>query len=108
MADWNKGLDSGRDHAELESVEEAPTVVELPAAEADPAPEPEAEKSLLKKEISFRRTPKELKQSKAAKLPKQPKQPKAEGSGLKKEISFSFKRQPKAAQPAEAKPKQER
>jgi len=50
---------------------------------------PEEKTSLLKKEISFRRKPKQ---------PKEPKQPKAKGSGLKREISFQ--RKPKAEQQA--------
>src|SRR5262245_15072513 len=49
--------------------------------------EPEEKTSLLKKEISFRRKPKQ---------PKAPKEPKAKGSGLKREISF--RRKPKAEQ----------
>jgi type IV pilus assembly protein PilM len=65
--------------------------------------EPEADAveektSLLKKEISFRRKPKQPKQA------KEPKQPKAKGSGLKREISF--RRKPKAEkQPSEPKQK---
>jgi type IV pilus assembly protein PilM len=66
-------------------------------------PEPQADDveektSLLKKEISFRRKPKQPKQA------KEPKQPKAKGSGLKREISF--RRKPKAEkQPSEPKQK---
>jgi type IV pilus assembly protein PilM len=66
-------------------------------------PEPQADAveektSLLKKEISFRRKPKQPKQA------KEPKQPKAKGSGLKREISF--RRKPKAEkQPSEPKQK---
>ena len=55
------------------------------------AVEPEEKTSLLKKEISFRRKP------------KQPKQPKAKGAGLKREISF--RRKPKAEKQA-SKPKE--
>jgi type IV pilus assembly protein PilM len=69
-----------------------------------PKPEPEldAEKtSLLKKEISFRRKPKEPKQPKAAKAPKDPK-PKS--AGLKKEISLPFGRKKKEPVEAVAKP----
>jgi type IV pilus assembly protein PilM len=65
-----------------------------------PKPEPEldAEKtSLLKKEISFRRKPKEPKQPEAAKSPKEPK-PKS--AGLKKEITLPFGRKNK--EPVEA------
>ena len=50
---------------------------------------PEEKTSLLKKEISFRRKPKQ---------PKQPKQSKAKGSGVKREISF--RRKPKAEKQA--------
>ena len=136
MVDRNEDVNLDGEQDEPESVEEAPTVGESPAPVADrapvlevdavaaveatpePEPEPEPDKSLLKKEISFRRKPKEPKAAKEpkAKTPKAPKEPKAkkpkaEGSGLKKEISFSFKRKPKAEQPAEAaapKPKKER
>jgi hypothetical protein len=69
-----------------------------------PKPEPEldAEKtSLLKKEISFRRKPKEPKQPKAAKAPKEPK-PKS--AGLKKEISLPFGRKKKEPVDAVAEP----
>ena len=61
------------------------------------AVEPEEKTSLLKKEISFRRKPKQPKQ------PRQPKQPKAKGAGLKREISF--RRKPKAEKQA-SKPKE--
>ena len=57
--------------------------------------EPEEKTSLLKKEISFRRKPK---QPKVPKQPKEAKQPKAKGSGLKREISF--RRRPKAEKQA--------
>jgi type IV pilus assembly protein PilM len=69
-----------------------------------PKPEPEldAEKpSLLKKEISFRRKPKEPKQPKAAKARKEPK-PKS--AGLKKEISLPFGRKKKEPVEAVAEP----
>jgi type IV pilus assembly protein PilM len=83
-----------------ERVEPAPAPDPDPVVEAEPVveSEPAAEKSLLKKEISFRRKPKEAKQPKQPKQSKEPKakKPKAEGSGLKKEISLSFKRKPKA------------
>ena len=59
------------------------------------AVEPEAKTPLLKKEISFRRKPKQPKQPKK---PGQPKQPKAKGAGLKREISF--RRKPKAEKQA--------
>ena len=62
---------------------EEPVVFELDAQE------PDEKTSLLKKEISFRRKPKQ---------PKQAKQPKAKGSGLKREISF--RRKPKAEKQA--------
>jgi len=69
------------------------------------AVEPEEKTSLLKKELSFRRKPKQPKLPKAKKE-KPPKEPKAKGSGLKKEISFSFRREPKADRPSEpAEPK---
>ena len=58
------------------------------------AVEPEEKTSLLKKEISFRRKPKQPKQPKA----KTEKQPKPKGSGLKREISF--RRKPKAEKEA--------
>ena len=64
------------------------------------AVEPEEKTSLLKKEISFRRKPKQPKQPKQ---PRQPKQPKAKGAGLKREISF--RRKPKAEKQA-SKPKE--
>jgi type IV pilus assembly protein PilM len=73
----------------------------VPEPEAE-AVEPEEKTSLLKKEISFRRKPKERKQP-AAKREKQAKEPKAKGSGLKKEISF--RRKPKAEKPSEPKQK---
>ncbi len=60
----------------------------------EPKPEPELEdekSSLLKKEISFRRKPKQPKQPKAKKE-KTPKEPKPKGEGLKKEISLPFGR----------------
>jgi len=63
--------------------------------EADPEPQPEEKASLLKKEISFRRKPKQPKQPKPPKA-KQEKPPKEKGSGLKKEISLpSFGRRKK-------------
>jgi type IV pilus assembly protein PilM len=66
------------------------------AADLEPEPEPEPEKvSLLKKEISFRRKPKDPQKS------PEPKPSKQKGSGLKKEISFSFRPKPSAEQPAE-------
>jgi type IV pilus assembly protein PilM len=64
-------------------------VVSEPEAEAV---EPEEKTSLLKKEISFRRKPKQ------PKPPKAKKEPKAKGSGLKREISF--RRKPKAEKQA--------
>ena len=55
-----------------------------PEPELDFEPEPEDKTSLLKKEISFRRKPKQPKEPKA----KQEKAPRKRGSGLKKEISL--------------------
>jgi type IV pilus assembly protein PilM len=72
----------------------------------EPKPEPEldAEKpSLLKKEISFRRKPKEPKQPKATKE-KAPKEPKQKSAGLKKEISLPFGRKKKEPVEAVAEP----
>jgi type IV pilus assembly protein PilM len=62
---------------------------EEPVAPELGAQGPEEKTSLLKKEISFRRKPKQ---------PKQPKQSKAKGSGVKREISF--RRKPKAEKQA--------
>ena len=63
--------------------------------EADPEPQPEEKASLLKKEISFRRKPKQPKEPKPPKA-RQEKPPKEKGSGLKKEISLpSFGRRKK-------------
>jgi type IV pilus assembly protein PilM len=63
--------------------------------EADPEPEPEEKTSLLKKEISFRRKPKQPKEPKPPKA-KQEKPAKEKGSGLKKELSLpSFGRRKK-------------
>jgi len=70
----------------------------------EPKPEPELDvekPSLLKKEISFRRKPKEPKQPKAAKAPKEPK---PKGAGLKKEISLPFGRKKKEPVEAVAEP----
>jgi type IV pilus assembly protein PilM len=68
---------------------EEPVVPELEAE----AVGPEGKTSLLKKEISFRRKPRQPKQPKA-KRENAPKEPKAKGSGLKREISV--RRKPKA------------
>jgi type IV pilus assembly protein PilM len=115
VSEWNKELGFGREDEPAvepvakEPVEETQGLPE-PVAEAvpDSGPdfefdpeddEPEEKTSLLKKEISFRRKPKQPKPPKQpkAKKEKPPKEPKAKGSdGLKKEISFSFKRKPKA------------
>jgi type IV pilus assembly protein PilM len=62
--------------------------------EPDPQPEPE-KTSLLKKEISFRRKPKDPDEPAEPKA----KRPKQNGSGLKKETSF--RRKPAAEQPSE-------
>ena len=118
MVDWNKEISFGRKQPDDEPVEEAPVddeveeTRELPqqpvAAEPEPEPEfepevddePEEKPSLLKKEISFRRKPRQPKAPKEPKAKKQKaaKKPKAKGSGLKKEISF--RRKPKTEQPA--------
>ena len=73
------------------------SVVPEPEAEAV---EPEEKTSLLKKEISFRRKPKQPK-AKRETPAKAASEPKAKGSGLKKEISF--RRKPKAGKPSEPK-----
>ena len=79
-----------------------PTAVEPESAEPEPEPEPEPDQtSLLKKEISFRRKPKEPKQPKA-KQEKEPKEPKPKGAGLKKEISLPFGRKKAAKEPVVA------
>jgi type IV pilus assembly protein PilM len=70
----------------------------------EPKPEPELEDgkpSLLKKEISFWRKPKEPKQPKEpkAKQEKAPKEPKPKGAGLKKEISLPFGRKKRVHEP---------
>jgi type IV pilus assembly protein PilM len=62
---------------------------EEPVARELEEQEPEEKTSLLKKEISFRRKPKQPKAKKE-------KEPKAKGSGLKREISFRRKPKPKA------------
>jgi type IV pilus assembly protein PilM len=63
--------------------------------------EPEPEKgSMLKKEISFRRKPKAPKQPKAS-TEKAPKEPKQKSAGLKKEISLPFGRKKAAKEPVE-------
>jgi len=73
--------------AEVEDVE--------PEPELEPEPEPEEKASVLKKEISFRRKPKQPKEPKQPKA-KQEKPAKEKGSGLKKEISLpSFGRRKK-------------
>jgi hypothetical protein len=117
VVDWNKEISFGRKQPDDE-VEETPVddeveeTRELPqepvAAEPEPEPEfepevdeePEEKPSLLKKEISFRRKPRQPKAPKEPKAKKQKpaKKPKAKGSGLKREISF--RRKPKAEQPA--------
>jgi type IV pilus assembly protein PilM len=118
VADWNKEFGFGADEPIEEPIEEQtpaavkptpelaqPVAVEEPEAEPlvelDLDSEPEEKTSLLKKEISFRRKPKQPKPPKQpkAKKEKPPKQPKAKGSGLKKEISF--RRKPKAERPFE-------
>ena len=76
----------------------------------EPKPEPELDdekRSLLKKEISFRRKPKQPKEPKATKE-KAPKEPKPKGSGLKKEISLPFGRKKKESVEAVAEAKEPR
>jgi type IV pilus assembly protein PilM len=120
VVDWKKEIklsDLRRKDVSDETLEpeveapqpEAEETVELESAPqseplaAEVADEPEDEPtSLLKKELSFRRKPKEPKAAKERKAPKQPKAPKEKGSGLKKEISF--RRKPKAL-PEAAEPK---
>ncbi|HSC49367.1 MAG TPA: type IV pilus assembly protein PilM [Gaiellaceae bacterium] len=92
--EWNERPDAERAEASLgETQESTPEPVAAPApdpepvapleAEPEPEPEPEPEEktSLLKKEISFRRKPKQPKASE-----EKPAKPK--GSGLKKELSL--------------------
>jgi type IV pilus assembly protein PilM len=70
----------------------------------EPRPEPELEDekaSLLKKEISFRRKPKPPKEPKA-KTPKAAREPKPKGAGLKKEISLPFGRKKVPQEPLDA------
>jgi type IV pilus assembly protein PilM len=83
---------------------------ELEPEEVEDLGEPEEKTSLLKKEISFRRKPK---QPKAAREPKEKKskprrEAKAKGSGLKKEISFRRKRKDEGAGPVVKEPKAQR
>jgi type IV pilus assembly protein PilM len=122
VTEWNDKFGFGREEEQPveEPVEETPAVDEVEAAlpqpvtAADPVPEPvpepepeaqaddepEEKTSLLKKEISFRRKPRQPKpprepKARKQKPPKPAREPKAKGSGLKKEISFSFRRKPK-------------
>ena len=99
------------------AVEPEPELEPEPEPEPEPVePEPEepqAEKSLLKKEISFRRKPKQPKapSEPKAKQEKAPKEPKPKGAGLKKEISLPFGRKKAAKEPvvqAEAEPPQDK
>jgi type IV pilus assembly protein PilM len=108
MVDWSKEIKLSdlrrKDQAEAEQVDETAPAPELVAEAPEPPPEaptesaPEPEKtSLLKKEISFKRKPKEPK-------PAEETGPKAESASektslLKKEISF--KRKPKEPRPVE-------
>jgi type IV pilus assembly protein PilM len=81
---------------EAEAVEPVAAEPEPPAVEPEPEPE---RSSLLKKEISFRRKPKEPKPAKEPKAAKPKKAPKAKGAGLKKEISLPFGRKKAAKEP---------
>jgi type IV pilus assembly protein PilM len=98
---WNP---DNRDAQETEALPLEPT----------PEPEPEAapeKTSLLKKEISFRRKPREPKAAAEPKpkRAKPPREPKAKGSALRKEMSlpsFSLRRKPKDELDEPAEPKQ--
>ncbi|HSB39736.1 MAG TPA: type IV pilus assembly protein PilM [Gaiellaceae bacterium] len=106
MADWNR-----EEPVEEPAVDETDELSQ-PVADAPPElelepdlealDEPAEKTSLLKKEISFRRKPKQPK-AKKEKPRTRPKQPKAKGSGLKKEISF--RRRPKPARGEADEPK---
>ena len=100
------------------AVEPEPVTVEPAPEVVEPEPEPEPEQtSLLKKEISFRRKPKEPKEpelddveadadpektsllKKDISFRRKPKEPKTKGAGLKKEISLPFGRKQPAKEP---------
>jgi type IV pilus assembly protein PilM len=114
VVDWKKEIklsdlrrkDAGDEglEPELEATQPEAESEETMELESAPQPEPvaaepEAEpSSVLKKEISFRRKPKE---PKPAREPKAAKEPKAKGSALKKEISLSFRRKAKAVERVE-------
>ena len=87
------------------AVEPEPTAFEPEPEVVEPEPEPEPEQtSLLKKEISFRRKPKEPKEPELDELDADSEP--AKSSMLKKEISFRRKpKEPKAKQEKEPKPK---
>ena len=88
-----------------EPTQEPPAMPEPEDVQAEPELEPDFEAepeqtSLLKKEISFRRKPKQPK-------PPKEKKEKAKGSGLKKEVTLPFGRK-KQERAAEAEPKEPR
>jgi type IV pilus assembly protein PilM len=118
---WNEQNDELRPELPVEETQElAPEPAPVPEPEAvhapEPAfePEPEEKTSLLKKELSFRRTPKQPSEPKPPKARKE-KPPRKKGSGLKKELSLpSFGRHKKGpldedlAPEPEQKPKEPR
>ena len=91
---WNEQNDELRPELPVEETQEVtPEPASVPAPEAvhapEPAfePEPEEKTSLLKKELSFRRKPKQPSEAKPPKAEKE-KAPREKGSGLKKELSL--------------------
>jgi type IV pilus assembly protein PilM len=120
---WNDQNDELRPELPVEETQEpTPEPVSVPEPEAVHAPEPAFEPeekpdektSLLKKELSFRRKPKQPSEPKPPKAKKE-KPPRKKGSGLKKEISLpSFGRRKKGpldedlAPEPEQKPKEPR
>jgi type IV pilus assembly protein PilM len=118
---WNDQNDELRPELPVEETQEpTPEPASVPASEAvhapEPAfePEPDEKTSLLKKELSFRRKPKQPSEPKPPKAKKE-KAPREKGSGLKKEISLpSFGRRKKGpldedlAPEPEQKPKEPR
>jgi type IV pilus assembly protein PilM len=91
---WNEQNDELRPELPVEETQElTPEPASVPEPEAvhapEPAfePEPEEKTSLLKKELSFRRTPKQPSKPKPPKAKKE-KPPRKKGSGLKKELSL--------------------
>ncbi|MGB2952370.1 MAG: type IV pilus assembly protein PilM [Gaiellaceae bacterium] len=123
--DWNKEISlsdlfkrkgapeeelQGAERAEVEAdPQETPTLVELPVAEG--IAEPVQKESLLKKEISFRRKPKQPKPPKQRKE-KAPKPPGEKKSFLKRKpkdaTDGAAPAEPKAKKPKAKKPKGER